>query len=109
MVKKYYDLLKKLIIEYNLKDEIKLFHLIKFEDIFIIDKKKDFSIYWDIIEKSLEQNLLEIIEMKEKEGETTKKDILNLIDFIKENLNIIGSEIKLLEHSIFNNIKKNFF
>ncbi len=103
--KKYYELLKKLITDYNLKDEIKLFHLTRFEDIFIIDKKKDYSVYWDIIEKSLEENILEIIEMKKNEGETTKNDILTLISYIKDNLNIIGSEIKSMEQIIFNNIK----
>lgn len=105
IVKKYYELLKKLIIDYNLKDDIKLFHLTRFDDIFIIDKKKDYLVYWEIIEKSLEENILELMEMKKKEGDATKSDILRIINIIKKNLNIIGYEIDSMEKLIFNNIK----
>ncbi|HOJ63880.1 MAG TPA: YicC family protein [Spirochaetota bacterium] len=105
VTKQYCDLLRKLIIDYNLKDDVKLFHLTRFDDIFIVDKKRDYSNYWDIIEKSLEENINEIIEMKKNEGEATKKDIRNIINSIKNNLNIIGNNIEVMEKNIFENIK----
>lgn len=105
IAQRYYELLRKLLLDYNLKDDIKLFHLTRFDDIFIVDKKRDYSMYWDLIKDSLEKNIQEIMEMKINEGEVTKKNIINILENVKNDLNIIGEKIKEVEKSIFENIK----
>jgi len=95
----YIESLKKIVDSFNLKDDVKLFHLTRFDDIIVSEKKRDYSSYWDLIEKNINFNMEEIISMRIKEGNTTKKDLVNICENI--NRNIIEIESKIYE-----NIKK---
>jgi uncharacterized protein (TIGR00255 family) len=102
---KYVENLRKIITEFNLKDDVKLFHLTRFDDIIQTSKKRDYSEYWELISKSFIFNISEIKSMKEKEGEATKKDLFFIINKIIDNINLIANKIPQMEKQIYNNIK----
>jgi len=103
--KQYYDALTSVISTLNIKDEVKLFHLTKFDDIFIVDKKRDYSEYWDDIERSLDYNIAQILEMKRAEGDRTKKDLFNIIDSIRDDIKTIKEKTPELERYLYDTIK----
>lgn len=103
--KQYYDALSSVISKLNIKDEVKLFHLTKFDDIFIVDKKRDYSEYWDDIEKSLDYNIEQIIGMKRTEGDQTKKDLFNIVALIKDDIKSIKDKTPELEKYLYDTIK----
>jgi len=105
LAKEYLDSLNTLKDICNIDDEITLYHLIKFHDIFRIEEKKDYSIYWNIIEKLFNESLDELVIMKVKEGEHTKNDLLYIINDIKSRLEDIASSKNFIENDILNNIK----
>jgi len=105
LAKEYLDSLNTLKDIFNINDEITLYHLIKFHNIFRIEEKKDYSVYWNIIEKLLNESINELVVMKVREGEHTKNDLLSITDDIKKRLNEIASSKKYIENDILNNIK----
>ncbi|OHD15096.1 MAG: YicC family protein [Spirochaetes bacterium GWD1_27_9] len=102
----YIESLKKIVDSFNLKDDVKLFHLTRFDDIIVSEKKRDYSSYWDLIEKNINFNMEEIISMRIKEGNTTKKDLVNICENINRNIIEIEKNISLVESKIYENIKK---
>jgi uncharacterized protein (TIGR00255 family) len=102
---KYVENFRKIINEFNLKDEVKLFHLTRYDDILVTNKKKDYSQYWDKINECLNTNLSEIKLMREKEGSATKNDLLNITARICDSLKEIEKNIPVMEKQIFSNIK----
>jgi len=102
---KYIENLRKIINEFNLKDEVKLSHLTRLDDIILINKKKDYARYWEIIEKSLVYNIEEIIKMRTIEGESTKENLLKITNDIIFNVDIIEKKVSEMEKSIFDNIR----
>ena len=105
LAKKYIENLKQIIDHFNLKDDIRLFHLTKYDDVINIERKKDYDKYWDIISKSLLENLKEVTKMKKKEGEAIKKDLLSIIKNINNNVNNIAKNVPKMEKDIFDTIK----
>lgn len=103
--KKYYEALKKVCVLLDIKEEVKLFHLTKFDDIFVIDKKRDYTEYWDVIEGSLLKNINDVVKMRQNEGEETKKDLLFIMSQIKKNLAVLTEQVPAMERTIFQNIK----
>ena len=76
---KYISALRSLVTRYNLNDEIKLSHLTKFSDIIVkIDKKRDYDRYFDKLKESLLINLDVINDMRRIEGESTKKNLIDI-------------------------------
>jgi uncharacterized protein (TIGR00255 family) len=102
---KYIDCLKKIISEFNLKDDVKLFHLTRYDDIIQTSKKKDYSKYWDIIKNSFNQNIDEIISMRDKEGVATKTNLVDIVNEIIKNIDTITKQIPVMEQKTFSNIK----
>ena len=66
LAKQYIDSLKDIVDNFNLKDDIRLFHLTKYDDVITVEKKKDYEKYWDIIAKSISENINEVKIMKKK-------------------------------------------
>ncbi len=105
LAEKYIEGLNSIIKNFNLRDEIKLFHLTRYDNIIQSEKKRDYSKYWKLVAKSLEENTNEIISMRQNEGESIKKDILSIIKRISKNVEAISKKIPKMEKEIFNNTK----
>jgi len=105
MAKQYIDAFNKIIKEFKIKDEIRLFHLTKYEDIISVDKKRDYAKYWNAVSKILNENISEVFVIKEKEGQNIKKDLTFIIKKIETNLKLIIKKIPKMEKEIYNNAK----
>ncbi len=105
LAKQYADNLNKLIKQFNLKDDLRLFHLTKYDDVIHVKKKRDYSEHWDLISKSFMENIKEILLMRKKEGEGIKKDLFSIISKISKDVDFISKEIPKMEKEIYNNIK----
>jgi uncharacterized protein (TIGR00255 family) len=101
LAEKYINSLNKIIKSFNLRDEIKLFHLTKFENIIQTEKKRDYNKYWKLVSKSLDENINEILLMRKSEGESIKKDIVSLIKRISKNVDSIAKKIPKMEKEIY--------
>ncbi|MBN2546466.1 MAG: YicC family protein [Spirochaetes bacterium] len=105
IAEQYINSFNKLIDNFNLKDEVRLFHLTRFDDIFMVDKDNDFSKYWEPISKVLNENIERILSMKKDEGKALKKDLMANIHNIKENISLIEKNVPTMEKEIFNTMK----
>lgn len=106
LVEQYVKSLNHIIEAFNLKDEVRLFHLTKFDDIFSIDKENDYSKYWEPISKSLNENIDQVLAMKKSEGDALKVDLLKNLESIKENITTIENNIPKMEKEIFTTTKE---
>lgn len=102
LAKKYVEGFRGLISEFNLKDDVRLFHLTKYDDIIHIEKKRDYSKYWKLISKSLMENINETNSMRRQEGKALEKDLTFLNKKIKNNLDIINKKVPKMEKDIHN-------
>lgn len=90
LIKEYYGLLKRVNEIIGSKDEIKIEHLLNFTDLFIKDITSEISDdEFEYISKLLNKALDDLINMKIKEGDSLKKDILNRIKFIDKEASVI--------------------
>jgi len=104
---KYISALRSLVTRYNLNDEIKLSHLTKFSDIIVkIDKKRDYDRYFDKLKESLLINLDVINDMRRIEGESTKKNLIDISNLIVNDVKSIKSFGTVMEKEIYDTIKK---
>lgn len=106
VAKQYALSLRSLINGCGLNDELKLSHLLHYDDVLNIENKRDFSSYLDVIKDSLLENIKDVFVMKEKEGEATKKNVLNILDEIRRNRDIVETYIPKMEKSIFEELHK---
>jgi uncharacterized protein (TIGR00255 family) len=109
VAKQYIENLNKIIKHFNLKDEIRLFHLTKYDDIISSDRKKDYSKYWGHVSKNISENLIELIKMKEKEGSAIKKDLNFIIKRIDTNLKTIIKKVPKMEKELYTGTKNKIF
>ncbi len=90
LIKEYYSLLKKVNQIIGSKEEIKIEHIIHFTNLFINDSvievnEKEFEFICMLLNMALD----DLAEMKIKEGDSLKKDILERIKFIDKEANVI--------------------
>ena len=109
VAKQYIDNLNKIITHFNLKDDIRLFHLTKYDDIISVDKKRDYTKYWSLVSKSISENLIELLKMKEKEGNAVKKDLQLIIKRIDAHLKVIVKKVPKMEKELYDNTKTKLF
>ena len=106
IAKQYADSLRSLIEGCGLNDEVKLSHLLHYDDVLNVENKRDFSSYLDVIKESLSENIKDVFVMKAKEGESTKKNILCILDEIRQSRDVIESYIPEMEKNIFDELHK---
>lgn len=106
IAKQYADSLRSLIESCGLNDEVKLSHLLHYDDVLNVENKRDFSSYLDVIKESLSENIKDVFVMKAKEGESTKKNILSILDEIRQSRDVIETYIPEMEKNIFDELHK---
>ena len=86
VLKDYYALLTRLKKTINIKDDIKIEHLLKFSEIFKVDENTELKGYWEEVKKVIQKALEDLYRMKKSEGKTLEKDILMRVNMIQKNL-----------------------
>jgi uncharacterized protein (TIGR00255 family) len=109
LTKQYHKNLKAIIDELNLKDEVRLFHLTKYDDVIHVERKRDYSKYWQKVEESLNNNLKEIQQMRSNEGQSILKDLTLIFKNIQSHLEDIAKRVPDMEKEIFENVKDKVF
>jgi uncharacterized protein (TIGR00255 family) len=99
VIKDYYKLLTDIKRVTNIKEEIKIDHILKFSEIFKVDENEELKRQWDEVKKVILNALKNLYAMKLREGRVLEKDMLKRIRLMNKKLNII---VKLSEKTINN-------
>ena len=95
LIKDYYLLLKKVNEIIGSKEEIRIEHLLSFTDLFTADASGDISDKeYEFICRLLNKAIDDLINMKNKEGDSLRKDILERIKFIDKESAVISKMSK---------------
>lgn len=85
LAKAYKSGLELILEELNLKDEIKLSHIMSLSEIIKTERKElDEDITWDCLKTALDKALEKVIDMREKEGVILKRDMEYQVEKIKK-------------------------
>ena len=103
VVKDYYSLLNQIKKTINLKEEIKIEHLLKFSEIFKADDSEELKDYWEDVKKVILLGIKDLYSMKLREGKILEKDIFKRISLMG---NRLGSVEKMSNRNIKNAKKK---
>ena len=103
VVKDYYSLLNQIKKTINLKEEIKIEHLLKFSEIFKADDSEELKNYWEDVKKVILLGVKDLYLMKLREGKILEKDIFKRISLMG---NRLGSVEKMSNRNIKNAKKK---
>lgn len=80
----YVDSLNVLKEQFGIKDELSLSLLTRFTDILKLDtEEQDVDLLWSILSDALEQAVSSLVDMRSREGERLRKDMLLKLDNIK--------------------------
>ncbi len=94
----YISEMRKLIEEYNLKDEISVTSILRLPDIITMPNNEDEDLYWDSLKNAIDIAVQNLTSAKECEGEKLKADIENRLKTISEYVSIVSEKSKgLLE------------
>lgn len=105
LIEQYMESFRSIISKFRLQEEIKLEHLIPYDDILIVENKKDFSVYWEAIKASLEKNVMTVNSMREKEGRATNENFSVILEQIEVAVQNIAEHVPEMEEAIYRNMK----
>ncbi|MDP8229566.1 MAG: YicC/YloC family endoribonuclease [Candidatus Gorgyraea atricola] len=91
-IQKYYKMLTKIKKRFNLKDEIKLSHILSFPDVIVQDQPEyDVNSVWPVLESAIKKAALDCNKMREEEGKALYKDLAKRLGNISYSMNKISS------------------
>lgn len=90
IIKGYYTLLNQIRKTINIKEDIKIEHLLKFSEIFKPDDNDELKDYWDDVKKVILQGTKDLYRMKLREGKILEKDIVKRINVMSKRLGVIA-------------------
>ncbi|NLW23173.1 MAG: YicC family protein [Tissierellia bacterium] len=97
LAKAYKNGLETIIDELNIKDEIKLSHILFFSEVIRADRKEiDEDLVWSCLNSALEIALENLLDMRREEGSALKKDIETQLDNIEGMLQEIKNRSPLV-------------
>lgn len=107
----YVDSLNILKQQFGIKDEINLSLLTRFSDILKLDtEEKDLDFLWGILSLALEQAVGSLVEMRIREGERLRKDMLEKLDNIKVTVDGIKAKsadlVDVYKNKLYDKIKE---
>lgn len=92
--------------QFGIKDEISLSLLTRFPDILVMEtEEQDFDELWLVLKEALESALKALVEMRQREGERLKADLLLKLDGIKD----IIMDVKEKSYSIVDEYKNKLY
>lgn len=86
--------------------EISLDNILAFQNYFLADASDESEIEFELIKKSIIASIENLQEMRQQEGEALKKDLLERVDIIKENVEKIVNKGPESVETYFNKIKE---
>lgn len=107
----YYDAFRQVIKHFKGKigDKVNLNHIILSNGVINVDKGVNIEKFWQGIEKALSSSINQLNENKKMEGDSTKKDLEEIIEYLDGNLNKISNysieSITKYEQKLKNKIK----
>lgn len=85
MAQRYTKLLQQLVVETGIQDEVKLDHLLKFNDIFISSSDENTNeLEWEVTKIALKQAISSLRDMRKAEGEALSKDFIYRIQLMRQ-------------------------
>ncbi|RKX77049.1 MAG: YicC family protein [Spirochaetes bacterium] len=109
LVKTYASALKELALAAGVNEDIRLSHLLEIDGVLKTEKKIDMEYYHRAILGTLEKAYMDFDRERRREGDATKKDILDNLVVMEEALNLIEENAPLLEEKIMDTIRERFF
>jgi uncharacterized protein (TIGR00255 family) len=110
VVKEYYNLLNQIKKATNLKEEIKLEHLLKFSEIFKADDTSIMQKSWEEVKPIITKAVQDLIKMKRIEGKVLEKDIMKRINGMDKSLSkvvkISDKNVKVSKERIRERLEK---
>ena len=103
IIKEYYSLLNQIKKTINLKEEIKIEHLLKFSEIFKADDNDELKDYWEDVRKVIQMGIKDLYLMKLREGKILGKDIVKRINLMEKRLSSVA---KISNRNVKNAKKK---
>lgn len=87
IARSYYKLLNQLRKSVKLREQVKLEHLLQFSDIFEASAvQEDDESEWDIVRRTIEESILQLNEMRKKEGKELSIDLEHRLQTIERSL-----------------------
>ena len=106
LAENYVNSLNMLKEQFGIKDEISLSLLTRFPDILVMEtEEQDFDELWLVLKEALESALKALVEMRQREGERLKADLLLKLDGIKD----IIMDVKEKSYSIVDEYKNKLY
>ncbi|HIP92436.1 MAG TPA: YicC family protein [Thermotoga sp.] len=90
LLKSYYEALESINTFLSLPEPVKLEDLLRFKDIIRFDiSEEDLEEIWNVVEPTLEKSLEKLTEDRKREGEKLKKDLLKILEDLREKITCI--------------------
>ncbi|MBU1147247.1 MAG: YicC family protein [Candidatus Omnitrophica bacterium] len=91
-IQKYHKMLTKIKKRFNLKDEIKLSHILSFPDVIVQDQPEyDVNSVWPVLESAIKKAALGCNKMREEEGKALYRDLTKRLGNISDSMDKISS------------------
>jgi len=97
--------------QFGIKDEISLSLLTRFSDILKLDtEEQDLDFLWGILSSALEQAVGSLLEMRSREGERLRKDMIQKLDSIRVTVDEIKAKapdlIEVYKNKLYDKIRE---
>jgi uncharacterized protein (TIGR00255 family) len=92
IIKDYYKLLTDIKKVTNIKEDIKIDHILKFSEIFKVDENEQLKEQWDEVKKTITAAIKDLYSMKLREGKILEKDMMKRINFMNKKLDVIAKQ-----------------
>jgi uncharacterized protein (TIGR00255 family) len=110
VIKDYYSLLTQIKKTINLKEEVRLEHLLKFSEIFKTDDNGDLQKSWEDVKRTIVEAVKDLYKMKLAEGKTLERDIMKRINGMDKTLNNVvktsDKNVKISKQKIKERVEK---
>ena len=90
LLRSYYSLLCRIKQELNMKDEITLAMMAAFRDAFAAPEEDDIAAVWQLLEVMLDEAVVALTVMREKEGDVLCRDLRDRVATIARLLDVVG-------------------
>jgi len=91
LIRSYYSLLCRIKQELNMKDEITLAMMAPFMDAFAAPEEDDIAATWQLLEVMLDEALVALTAMREKEGDVLCRDLRDRVATVARLLDVVGN------------------